>query len=122
MYKLFRNLLFLFDPEKVHYFTMNMLKILFKIPGFKSLWSNYYTVNNKKLETTVFGLTFKNPVGLAAGFDKNAAMYNELAACGFGFIEIAWILYRKAVVSSRYASEWTGLRATQQRSSCAVVV
>lgn len=91
MYKLLRSFLFLFDPEKVHYFTMSFLKFLLKIPGFKCLWSNYYTVNNKKLETTVFGLTFKNPVGLAAGFDKNAAMYNELAACGFGFIEIGTI-------------------------------
>lgn len=91
MYQFIRNLLFLFDPEKVHYFTMNSLHFLLKIPGFKQIWSNYYTFEDPSLETKVFGLTFKNPVGLAAGFDKNASMYNDLASCGFGFIEIGTI-------------------------------
>ncbi len=89
MYKLLiRPLLFLFDPEKVHYFTFSLIRILSKIPGIPSLFESFYTVNDKRLETEVFGLKFKNPVGLAAGFDKDAALYKELSHFGFGFIEI----------------------------------
>ena len=89
MYKLLiRPLLFLFDPEKVHYFTFSLIRILSKIPGIPSLFESFYTVNDKRLETEVFGLKFKNPVGLAAGFDKDAALYQELSNFGFGFIEI----------------------------------
>ena len=89
MYKLLiRPLLFLFDPEKVHYFTFSLIRILSKIPGIPSLFESLYTVNDKRLETEVFGLKFKNPVGLAAGFDKDAVLYKELSHFGFGFIEI----------------------------------
>ena len=89
MYKLLiRPLLFLFDPEKVHYFTFSLIRILSKIPGIPSLFESLYTVNDKRLETEVFGLKFKNPVGLAAGFDKDATLYKELSHFGFGFIEI----------------------------------
>ena len=88
MYKIIRSILFLFDPEKVHYFTMNSLNLLLKIPGFKQIWINYYSIEDKLLETEVFGLKFKNPVGLAAGFDKDAKLYQELSNFGFGFIEI----------------------------------
>ena len=89
MYKLLiRPLLFLFDPEKVHYFTFSLIRVLSKIPGIPSLFESLYTVNDKRLETEVFGLKFKNPVGLAAGFDKDAALYKELSHFGFGFIEI----------------------------------
>ena len=59
-----------------------------KIPGAPFLFRFLYSVNDKRLETEVFGLKFKNPVGLAAGFDKNAVLYNELSDLGFGFIEI----------------------------------
>ena len=89
MYKLIiRPMLFWFDPEKVHYFTFSLIRILSKIPGFSSLFRSMYLVNDKRLETEVFGLKFKNPVGLAAGFDKDAVLYNELSNFGFGFIEI----------------------------------
>jgi dihydroorotate dehydrogenase len=89
MYKLFiRPILFCFDPEKVHYFTFSLIRIVSKIPGFPSLFRFLYEVNDKKLETEVFGLKFKNPVGLAAGFDKDATLYNELSSFGFGSIEI----------------------------------
>ena len=89
MYKLLiRPLLFLFDPEKVHYFTFSLIRILSKIPGISALFESLYTVNDKRLETEVFGLKFKNPVGLAAGFDKDALLYKELSHFGFGFIEI----------------------------------
>ncbi len=59
-----------------------------KIPGFTAIFRALYVVNDKRLETEVFGLTFKNPVGLAAGFDKDATLYKELSNFGFGFIEI----------------------------------
>src|SRR6187551_3844154 len=89
MYKLFiRPILFCFDPEKVHYFTFSLIKNISKIPGFPSLFRFLYQVNDKRLETEVFGLKFKNPVGLAAGFDKDAKLYKELSNLGFGFIEI----------------------------------
>jgi dihydroorotate dehydrogenase len=91
MYKIFRSFLFLFDPEKVHYFTSSLLNGVLKIPLVKFIWGKTFIVTDKRLEKTVFGLKFKNPVGLAAGFDKNASMYDDLAYCGFGFIEIGTV-------------------------------
>ena len=89
MYKiLIRPILFWFDPEKVHYFTFALIRALSKIPGCKTVFKTLYLVNDKRLETEVFGLKFPNPVGLAAGFDKDAKLYNELSNFGFGFIEI----------------------------------
>lgn len=89
MYKqIIRPILFFFDPEKVHYFTFSLIRIVSQIPGIASLFRLIYGVNDKRLETEVFGLKFKNPVGLAAGFDKDASLYKELSNFGFGFIEI----------------------------------
>ena len=89
MYKfLIRSILFKFDPEKVHYFTFSLIRFVSKIPGFSLLFRSLYLVCDKRLETEVFGLKFKNPVGLAAGFDKDAKLYKELSNFGFGFIEI----------------------------------
>ncbi len=89
MYKiLIRPILFLFDPEKVHYFTFSLIRFLCKIPLMSSIFRGVYHVNDKRLERNLFGLTFQNPVGLAAGFDKDAKLYNELSNFGFGFIEI----------------------------------
>jgi len=89
MYKLIiRPILFCFDPEKVHHFTFSLIRILSKIPGMKGLFRNMYLIEDASLERNLFGLKFKNPVGLAAGFDKDAKLYNELANFGFGFIEI----------------------------------
>ena len=92
MYKLLiRPILFLFDPEKVHHFTFTILKIVFKVPLVQNLVSFIYGFDKAHLEKTIFGLKFKNPVGLAAGFDKNAVLIDELAAFGFGFIEIGTV-------------------------------
>jgi dihydroorotate dehydrogenase len=89
MYRLLiRPILFKFDPEKVHYFTFSLIRFLYKIPFVGTLINLYYEVKSPKLEREVFGLKFKNPVGLAAGFDKDAKLYNELSNFGFGFIEI----------------------------------
>ncbi|PKH51992.1 dihydroorotate dehydrogenase (quinone) [Tenacibaculum sp. Bg11-29] len=92
MYKLIiRPIFFLFDPEKIHYFTFSLVKFLSKIPFVSAIFRSLYQVNDKRLERNLFGLTFKNPVGLAAGFDKNAVLYNELANFGFGFVEIGTV-------------------------------
>ncbi|MBO6880786.1 quinone-dependent dihydroorotate dehydrogenase [Winogradskyella sp.] len=89
MYKaIIRPILFCFDPEKVHHFTFSLIRNISKIPGVKGLFKKMYLLNDKALERELFGLQFKNPVGLAAGFDKDAKLYNELANFGFGFIEI----------------------------------
>ena len=89
MYKLLiRTILFQFDPEKVHYFTFSLIRLLSKVPGVPAIFKALYVVNDKRLETEVFGLKFPNPVGLAAGFDKDAVLYKELSTFGFGFIEI----------------------------------
>lgn len=89
MYKFFiRPLLFLFDPESVHYFTFGLIRYLNKIPFVSSTIRYIYTDSNNNVEREVFGLKFKNPVGLAAGFDKDAKLYNELSDFGFGFVEI----------------------------------
>ncbi|RRJ92961.1 quinone-dependent dihydroorotate dehydrogenase [Flavobacterium macacae] len=89
MYKsIIRPILFKYDPEEIHYFTFSMLRFLNKIPGFPAIFRSLYEVKDARLETEVFGLKFKNPVGLAAGFDKDAKLYKELSNLGFGFIEI----------------------------------
>jgi len=89
MYKaIIRPILFCFDPEKVHHFTFSLIRLISKIPGFKGVFRSLYLVEDKNLERELFGLKFKNPVGLAAGFDKDAKLYNELSNFGFGFIEI----------------------------------
>lgn len=89
MYKfLIRPLLFLFGPESIHHFTFRFIKIAFAIPFVKSIVEALHKPKGKKLEREVFGIKFPNPVGLAAGFDKDAKLFDELAAFGFGFIEI----------------------------------
>jgi dihydroorotate dehydrogenase len=84
---LIRPILFLFDPEKVHHFSFFSIKWLSRM-GFSALFRKLFTLKDPALEREVFGLKFKNPVGLAAGFDKNAELYNELSDFGFGFVEI----------------------------------
>lgn len=86
--KLIRPLLFSCDPEKVHHFTFSMLRIVNRIPFVSSIIRSCYVMEDKQLEREVFGLKFKNPIGLAAGFDKDAKLYKELSNLGFGFIEI----------------------------------
>jgi dihydroorotate dehydrogenase len=85
---LIRPFLFLFDPEKVHHLCFSAIRLGSKIPGMSAILKYFYVIEDKRLETEVFGLKFKNPVGLAAGFDKDATLYKELTNFGFGFIEI----------------------------------
>lgn len=91
MYQLIKPLLFQFDPENIHHFVTSSLKVANKVWGAKSIQKGLFHINHPALEREVFGLKFKNPVGLGAGFDKNAEMISELANFGFGFIEIGTV-------------------------------
>lgn len=89
MYKsVVRPLLFSFDPEAVHHFSFKSIKLLSKLPGFSSLSRKRYHHNHPALKRELFGLTFPNPVGMAAGFDKDAKAFKEFSNLGFGFVEI----------------------------------
>ena len=89
--KLLKPILFCIDPERVHEITFFFINLIFKIPFVSSLISKIYSLKNPILETEVFGIKFPNPIGLAAGFDKNAKLYNEFSNFGFGFIEIGTV-------------------------------
>ncbi|MDP4207906.1 MAG: quinone-dependent dihydroorotate dehydrogenase [Bacteroidota bacterium] len=92
MYKhLIRPVLFRLSPETVHHLVVLGVKAGFKIPGVAPLVKKFCEVKNPKLKRTVFGLEFENPVGLAAGFDKNATFFNEFSNFGFSFIEIGTV-------------------------------
>ncbi len=91
MYKiLIRPILFLFDPEAVHHFTFRAIKFFSRL-GLGGIFRKIFVVDDPRLEREVFGVRFKNPVGLAAGFDKDAKLYNEFSDFGFGFVEIGTV-------------------------------
>ena len=89
--KIISPFLFLFDPEKIHTFTFFLIKVFFKIPILGFIIESFYKVESPKLTRKLFGLTFENPVGIAAGFDKNATHISEFEKFGFGFIEIGTV-------------------------------
>jgi len=92
MYKSFiRPLLFTLNPETVHHLIVKLIKIGFRFPFISSITGSLYTFSNKKLNREFLGLSFKNPVGLAAGFDKNAEVFDEFQYFGFSFIEIGTV-------------------------------
>lgn len=92
MYKLIlQPILFLFDAEKVHRFVFSSIRFFMKLPFIKYWAKNTYQITNSKLEKELFGIKFPNPVGLAAGFDKNAELIDEFACFGFGFLEIGTV-------------------------------
>jgi dihydroorotate dehydrogenase len=90
MYQLLRNILFWFDAEDVHYFSMNMMRFFCSFSFIKNILKKRF-LPEENFSKEVFGITFSNPVGLAAGFDKNAKYLNELEALGFGFVEIGTV-------------------------------
>jgi len=92
MYKIIvKPLLFKQDPETIHYKVFGWLKILLKSSISKSFAKRIYSVSDTRLEKELFGLKFPNPIGLAAGFDKDAKLYEELGCLGFGFIEVGTV-------------------------------
>jgi len=89
MYKyILKPFFFCFPPETIHHLVFRWLHRLFRIPGVPAITRSLFVVKDKRLERTLFGITFPNPVGLAAGFDKDAKLIDELGAFGFGHIEI----------------------------------
>lgn len=88
MYQLVKKILFRQDPEDVHYKVMNWLKTAYNSGVGKTFLRSNYSYQHPSLEREVFGVRFKNPIGLAAGFDKDAKFIDELSCLGFGFIEI----------------------------------
>jgi dihydroorotate dehydrogenase len=91
IYPLLRSLLFRFEPEAVHHFSMNNLRTACSVPFLKKIILHHFSVQHRLLEKELFGLKFINPVGLGAGFDKNALYLNELEVLGFGFVEIGTV-------------------------------
>jgi len=88
MFRLFKPILFSFSPETAHNIVVKLLIISRYIPLLQPILKFIYSYNSPNLEREVMGIKFKNPIGLAAGFDKNGEIYNDLANFGFGFIEI----------------------------------
>lgn len=86
-----RPLFFLFNPERAHHLVVLLLRVVLKIPGVKLIFKKMFSVEHQSLHRTVMGIDFPNPVGLAAGFDKDATIFNELSALGFGFIEVGTV-------------------------------
>lgn len=92
MYRKFlRPLLFLLKPETVHHIIIHLLKFLFLIPFVSRLFSWIYEIKDSRLKREFLGITFKNPVGFAAGFDKNAEIFDEFSHFGFSFIEVGTV-------------------------------
>jgi dihydroorotate dehydrogenase len=89
MYSIIRFFLFLFSPEKAHSFTVFLLKIVLKIPILRSFFAKKSM--DERLSINLFGLKFNNPIGLAAGFDKDARFFSEMGVLGFGFVEIGTV-------------------------------
>ncbi len=86
-----KPLLFLVNPERAHSIVAHGLRLIMKIPGVSLVFQSVYGFKHKNLVREVFGLRFENPVGLAAGFDKNAYLVDEYANLGFGFIEVGTV-------------------------------
>jgi dihydroorotate dehydrogenase len=91
MYQVLRNILFLLEAEKAHYFSMNLLKAVCRFRPIRLLLKKWFEVKNTETSLHLFGLPFKNPIGLGAGFDKNASYLKELETLGFGFVEIGTV-------------------------------
>ncbi len=91
MYQLLKPILFLWQPEKAHHLTVGLLKFVLAIPIVNSIFKSLYSYKNESLKREFMGLKFENPVGLAAGFDKDGKYYRQMAGLGFGFIEIGTV-------------------------------
>lgn len=81
----------MFDPEVIHNFVFSFLHTMGKVPFFHSLCRRFFCIDHPKLKRNILGIDFPNPVGLAAGLDKDAYVYKELSCLGFGFVEIGTV-------------------------------
>jgi dihydroorotate dehydrogenase len=91
MYRIVRFFLFLFNPEFIHHLSFKLIKFVLIIPWNNWICKRIFTISDVRLERELFGLRFPNPVGLAAGFDKDAKLFDELSSFGFGFLEIGTV-------------------------------
>ena len=91
MYKVLKPLLFRMAPERAHHLTVSGLAATLATPGISQVFRARYHYKNPALERRVFGLPFPNPVGLAAGFDKDGKYYKHMSALGFGFLELGTV-------------------------------
>lgn len=91
MYTIVKSILFLLSAERAHHLTLKLLRFSMIIPGISYLVERFYAIQHKKLRKTLWGIEFPNPVGLAAGLDKNAVVFPELGKLGFGFVEIGTV-------------------------------
>ena len=91
MFSMLRYISFFFGEERAHNLAVALLRLADKTPCCKWLLRKCYAVEHPSLEREVFGLHFKNPVGMAAGFDRNGEIFNSLDALGFGFVEIGTV-------------------------------
>ena len=91
MYQLFKPLLFVMRPERAHHLTTTLFDTLISLPLVGGLLKSVYSLKSKQLEREVLGIKFPNPIGLAAGFDKDGKYYKTMSALGFGFIEIGTV-------------------------------
>ena len=92
MYKLIlKPIFFLFSPEQAHHLAMKLFKMVLSFPIINLFLKNIYTIENERLTKEILGLKFKNPVGLAAGFDKDGKYLDVLPHLGFGFVEIGTV-------------------------------
>ncbi|MEX0981295.1 MAG: quinone-dependent dihydroorotate dehydrogenase [Bacteroidales bacterium] len=92
MYRiLIRPILFLLPPERIHHLLTGFLGFFFKIPGIAAITRSVHHISNPILETEFLGMIFKNPVGMAAGFDKNGAVFNQFSDFGFSHIEVGTV-------------------------------
>ncbi len=91
LYRLIKPILFRLEPETAHHFVFGLLRLAFRIPGIKKLVAARWSCANGRLQRRVFGIEFPNPIGLAAGFDKDARLIDIVDAFGFGFIEIGTV-------------------------------
>ena len=89
MYRFFRSLLFILSPERAHYASVSLIKLVLAVPLLRNLLKS--KLDDPSLNRTLFGLKFSNPIGLAAGFDKDARCFQEMGALGFGFVEIGTV-------------------------------
>lgn len=94
MYRFFKPFLFNLSPESAHHWTMRLCRIALSLPFGRQVFKHFFSVENRRLARRVMGLAFKNPVGLAAGFDKDGKYFEDLTALGFGFIEIGTVTPR----------------------------
>ena len=97
MYQSIRPLLFKIDPERVHRLTLRLIQLAGQLPPTYALLKRMFEVDDPRLEVEAFGLKFKNPIGLAAGYDKNGVAVKGLSALGFGHIEVGTVTRHRQI-------------------------